>query len=72
MTGNSFVLVCLQRNSLIISLQPDRIVYVSCDAVTQARDCKIFKDKRYEIKKLSAVDLFPDTTHVESVAVLER
>lgn len=57
---------------IISKMQPDRIVYVSCDVATQARDCKIFKDKGYEIKKLSAVDLFPGTTHVETVCLLSR
>ena len=49
---------------------PERIVYVSCDPATLARDCKRFLEYGYGVKKLTAVDLFPRTVHVESVALL--
>lgn len=53
-------------------MAPDRIVYVSCDPATLARDCAVMKELGYEVTKLSAVDMFPRTVHVESVALLTR
>lgn len=54
----------------IEQLSPDRIVYVSCDSATLARDLAILKEKGYETKKVSAVDMFPRTPHVEAVALI--
>ena len=51
---------------------PDRVVYVSCDPATLARDCKLFKDMGYETVKCSTFDMFPRTGHVESIVKLER
>ena len=55
----------------IIDINPKRIVYVSCDPVTLARDLKILQ-QNYLIKELTPVDMFPNTYHCESVCVLER
>ncbi|MCB9190362.1 MAG: 23S rRNA (uracil(1939)-C(5))-methyltransferase RlmD [Flavobacteriales bacterium] len=52
-------------------LLPDRIVYVSCNPATQARDVQLLST-HYEVKKVRPVDMFPHTHHVESVALLER
>ena len=49
-----------------------RIVYVSCNPDTLARDCVLFKELGYEIGEVTPVDLFPRTGHVESVVCLER
>jgi len=49
-----------------------RIVYVSCDADTLARDCKMFNDRGYDIGAVDPVDMFPRTGHVESVVCLRR
>ena len=54
------------------SLGVGRIVYVSCNPDTLARDCKWFADKGYKIGEVTPVDLFPGTGHVESVVCLER
>ena len=54
------------------SLGVKRIVYVSCNPDTLARDCKWFADKEYEIGEVTPVDLFPGTGHVESVVCLTR
>lgn len=54
------------------SLEINRLVYVSCDPATLARDAAILAEKGFEIKRLKAVDLFPRTVHVESVALFER
>ena len=52
-------------------LLPDRIVYVSCNPATQARDIQLLSEN-YEVKKVRPVDMFPHTHHVESVVLLER
>ncbi|MBQ8407655.1 MAG: 23S rRNA (uracil(1939)-C(5))-methyltransferase RlmD [Clostridia bacterium] len=54
------------------SLGVPRIVYVSCNPDTLARDCKWFAEKGYSIGEVTPVDLFPGTGHVESVVCLER
>lgn len=51
---------------------PDRVVYVSCDPATLARDCKLFKEQGYETVKAATFDMFPRTGHVESVVCLTR
>ncbi len=56
----------------VADMKPDRVVYVSCDSATLARDCKIFATFGYEVKEYTAVDMFPRTTHCECVALLIR
>lgn len=56
----------------ITELSPDRIVYVSCDSATLARDLEILNSKGFTVKKVIAVDMFPRTPHVETVALLKR
>lgn len=56
----------------VSKMSPDRVVYVSCDPATLARDCKLFGELGYKVEKLTAVDLFPRTVHVECVALLEK
>lgn len=51
---------------------PERVVYVSCDPATLARDIKIFTEQGYELKEYTPADLFPRTAHVETVALLCR
>lgn len=53
-------------------MNPEKIVYVSCDSATLARDLEILKYKGYETKKVTAVDMFPRTPHVECVALIEK
>ncbi len=55
----------------LLTAAPQRIVYVSCNPATQARDLKILSEK-YEIKAVQPVDMFPQTIHVENVVKLER
>ena len=57
---------------LIIKLGPRRVVYVSCNPATLARDLKYLEENGYKTKNARAVDMFPGTCHVESVAVLSR
>ena len=54
----------------MLAMAPDRIVYVSCDPGTLARDCKILCEKDYEIKKVAVVDQFGHSCHVETVCLL--
>lgn len=56
----------------MLRMQPKRIVYVSCDSATLARDLKILCEGGYEIVKVRGVDQFPHTVHVETVALLIR
>lgn len=56
----------------IMRNNPKKIVYVSCDAATLARDCALFNEGGYEIKKVKPFDMFPHTTHVETVVLMEK
>ncbi len=56
----------------VINISPSKIVYVSCNPATQARDCKILTEFGYEIEEIQPVDMFPHTTHVESVAKISK
>ena len=58
--------------NLINNISPEKIVYVSCNSATLGRDLKILKAFGYKLHKSCAVDLFPQSTHCEAVAVLER
>ena len=54
-----------------IDFRPDRIVYVSCEPATQARDAKILAEGGYRILQAQPFDLFPQTRHIENVLTLE-
>lgn len=54
----------------ILKLSPKRIVYVSCNSATQARDLALMKEQ-YKVLKILPVDMFPQTHHVENIALLE-
>lgn len=53
-----------------IDMEPAKLVYISCNPATFARDAKLFAESGYEVKKVQPVDLFPQTHHVELVALL--
>jgi len=55
----------------IVKMEPQKIVYVSCDSATLARDLQYLCKNGYELKKVRATDMFPMTVHVETVALLE-
>lgn len=55
----------------LLELYPERIVYISCNPATQARDIGLLSEK-YTIKKMQPVDMFPHTSHIESIALLQK
>ena len=55
----------------ILTILPEKVVYISCNSATQARDLSLMKDD-YIIEKTQAVDMFPQTHHVENVVLLKR
>ena len=59
-------------NTIAKDFKPKDVVYVSCDSATLARDIKMFSENGYVLKEYTPCDLFPRTSHVETVALLER
>jgi 23S rRNA (uracil1939-C5)-methyltransferase len=57
---------------IVSEMSPRRIVYVSCDPATLARDLKLFDERGYKAIEATAVDMFPGTQHVECIALLQR
>ena len=58
---------------VMLQMDPERIVYVSCDSATLARDLKILTgENRYQIKTIQPVDMFPQSVHVETVCLLSK
>jgi len=55
----------------LVDMEPKRIVYVSCDPATLARDVKYLEERGYKLRKAQPVDMFPMSEHVETVACLE-
>ena len=56
----------------VLRSRPGRIVYVSCDVATFARDTRTILDGGYELGALTGIDLFPNTAHVEVVAAFNH
>ena len=56
----------------MLDILPERIVYVSCDPATLARDLKALCESSYELRKVTPVDMFPRTSHVETITLLQR
>ena len=56
----------------IVKMAPERVVYVSCDPATLARDLKVLCGNGYELEKVRPVDMFPETVHVETVVLLSK
>ena len=61
-----------QLVNTLIETQPERIVYVSCNPATLARDIALLTEGGYEAKEIQPVDNFPQTTHIETVALLSK
>lgn len=64
-SDEKFINACAQ-------LAPKRIIYISCNPITLARDLECFLKKGYQVKRAGGVDMFPWTGHVETVCLLER
>ena len=56
----------------VVNMEPKRVVYVSCDPATLARDVKYLEENGYKLEKAQPVDMFPFTEHVECVTLLQR
>lgn len=56
----------------MLAMSPERVVYISCNPATAARDCKYLCENGYMLKRIRPADMFPRTTHVETVALLIR
>jgi 23S rRNA (uracil1939-C5)-methyltransferase len=56
----------------IITMQPRKVVYVSCDPATLARDLRILEDGGFKVEKVQCADMFPHSVHVESVCLLTK
>ena len=65
---------CDERLLQIITedFSPNKLIYISCDPATLARDCKILSENGYYLQEYSPVDLFPRTAHVECVVLLTK
>jgi 23S rRNA (uracil1939-C5)-methyltransferase len=53
-------------------LQPQKIIYISCNPATQARDVKYLNECGYDLQSLLPVDMFPQTEHIEVIGFMER
>lgn len=62
----------VQLINTVVEMAPRRIVYVSCDPDTLARDLKMFEERGYSTKEATPVDMFPRTAHVETVCLIIR
>ena len=56
----------------MIKMEPKKIVYVSCDPATLARDLKVLCENGYEVNAIQPVDMFPQTYHVECIVLLSK
>ncbi|PXZ03393.1 23S rRNA (uracil(1939)-C(5))-methyltransferase RlmD [Gilliamella apicola] len=56
----------------IVKISPSKLVYISCNPATLARDCKLFIEEGYNIAKIAILDMFPQTKHIESMLMLTR
>ena len=58
--------------SSLITLSPEKIVYISCNPLTQERDLRYLVRNGYSVKYIQPVDMFPQTDHVECIALIQK
>ncbi len=68
----SGAIAVLERLFAEHGMRPERIVYVSCNPETLARDLAFLQTQGYATKKMRTADMFPNTNHIESIALLQR
>ena len=56
----------------IRDMSPKRVIMISCDSATMARDCKVFEEFGYKVKNVTPVDMFPRTRHCEAICLIEK
>lgn len=56
----------------IVKMNPEKVVYVSCDSSTLARDLRYLCDRGYEVRKVRCCDMFGWTVHVETIALIQK
>ena len=56
----------------IIDFDVDKMVYISCKPTSLARDLEVLQDRGYKVEKVCAVDMFPNTVHVETVCLMSK
>ena len=56
----------------IVNISPEIIVYVSCNPATLARDLKQFANNSYKVANIQPIDMFPQTSHIESIVLLQK
>ena len=64
--------ICVDAIEAISRMNPRRLVYISCDPATLARDVALLKEKGFRLQSAQAADLFPRCAHVETVVLLSR
>lgn len=62
---------CKSILDALIKIKPERIVYISCEPTTLSRDLRLMYEKGYSLKKISLIDMFPQTYHMEVVALIK-
>ena len=74
LAGNVARMVRASRDAAkgLVAWRPSRVIYVSCDPPTLARDARLLLDAGYRLSAVDAFDFFPNTPHVETVAVFSR
>ena len=63
---------CKKVVDQMVRLEPEKIVYVSCEPTTLSRDLRLFCERGYSLRKLCLIDMFPQTYHMEVVALLTQ
>jgi len=53
-------------------MRPRKVIYISCNPATQARDVKYLREQGYKLQSLLPLDMFPQTQHIEVIGVLEE